>query len=118
MRPDPQTLGLVGSVFAEHQDPSVLSAQQQVGDQGTDRLSHFPTVAHAGPGFQSAHGAHCLIPSSRASRSLGRAVAGVGGEEVGAAPGESALALPAPVLRPGSFLARFQHNVTCTEGLP
>lgn len=41
-----------------------------------------------------------------------------GREELGAASGESALALPAPLLRPGSFLARFQHNVTCTEGLP
>lgn len=41
---------------------------------------------------------------------------GGGGEELGAAPGESALALPAPVLRPGSFLDRFQYNVTCTEG--
>lgn len=37
--PDPQTLGLTGSVFAEHQDPSVPSAQQQVGGRGTDRVT-------------------------------------------------------------------------------
>lgn len=77
---DGHTLGVVGSVFAEHQYPFMPSTQQsptlQVGGRGKDRLSHFPTVAHTGPGFQSTHGAHCLTPGSGASRSLGRGEAG------------------------------------------
>lgn len=110
-------LGVVVTVSAEYQRLPSTPTQQvptpQVRGQGAERLSHFPTVMPTGPGSHSAHGAHPLFDPQHPWGRVGGS--GVG---LGAAPGESPLALPASVHRSAAFWRDFSTGVTCTLGLP